>query len=102
MTKNVYSTWDIQWLFSCWVNKGLSIYPTKNMVLNIGFDSAATHTIEKKNFLNKIYLQKMGKLKHPVEIKRNMCADKLTFEKWFKPRIRKYILLCLKYFQHLF
>jgi hypothetical protein len=37
-------TWDYQWVFSIWANSGLSIVPKRNLVLNIGFHEAATHT----------------------------------------------------------
>lgn len=37
-------TWDYQWYFSMWVNNGLSIIPTKNLISNIGFGVDGTHT----------------------------------------------------------
>ena len=38
------NTWDYQWVFSCWIQNGLSILPNVNLVKNIGFDGTATHT----------------------------------------------------------
>ena len=37
-------TWDYQWRLSIWMNSGLSIIPSVNLVQNIGFDERATHT----------------------------------------------------------
>lgn len=37
-------TWDHQWVFAHWKNDALSIVPSKNMVLNLGFGTGATHT----------------------------------------------------------
>lgn len=37
-------TWDYQWLFSIWMNGGLSAVPRRNLVRNIGFNADATHT----------------------------------------------------------
>ncbi|WP_144208664.1 methyltransferase type 11 [Mycobacterium tilburgii] len=37
-------TWDYQWVYTIWANSGLSIAPARNLVQNIGFHSAATHT----------------------------------------------------------
>lgn len=37
-------TWDFQWFFTLWLNNQLCIVPRKNLVLNIGFGSDATHT----------------------------------------------------------
>ena len=32
---NLLNTWDIQWLFSIWLNNGICISPNKNLVINI-------------------------------------------------------------------
>jgi len=37
-------TWDYQWYMTVWLNNGLSIIPTRNLVSNIGFNEEATHT----------------------------------------------------------
>jgi hypothetical protein len=37
-------TWDYAWFYAVVKNKGLCITPTVNLVRNIGFDEAATHT----------------------------------------------------------
>lgn len=44
MKNNKFDTWDYQWLFSIWLNKGISITPLNNLVINIGFSSEANHT----------------------------------------------------------
>jgi len=41
------NTWDYQWIFSCWIQNGISILPNVNLVKNIGFDGNATHTKNK-------------------------------------------------------
>ena len=33
-------SWDGQWVFACLANNGLSIYPTRNLISNIGFNDA--------------------------------------------------------------
>lgn len=38
------NTWDYQWSFARMFNSMLSIVPTTNLVVNLGFDSRATHT----------------------------------------------------------
>lgn len=37
-------TWDWQWTFACWMNHGLCAVPRENLVSNIGFGAAASHT----------------------------------------------------------
>lgn len=38
------NTWDYQWVFTCRIQNGLVILPNSNLISNIGFGSAATHT----------------------------------------------------------
>jgi hypothetical protein len=38
-------TWDYQWLFACWRQRGLSVQPTVSMISNLGYGGDATHTI---------------------------------------------------------
>jgi len=37
-------TWDYAWTFSCWRRGGVHVVPNINLVSNIGFGTAATHT----------------------------------------------------------
>lgn len=39
-------TWDWQWTFACWMQRGLSILPNRNLMTNIGFSETATHTMK--------------------------------------------------------
>jgi len=38
-------TWDYQWVLTCWLQNGLSVIPSANLVTNIGFGQDATHTM---------------------------------------------------------
>ena len=40
------NTWDYQWLYSILFQRGLCVNPRVNLVRNIGFDAAATHTTQ--------------------------------------------------------
>lgn len=42
------TTWDYQWLFTAWLQKGISIIPEVNLVKNLGIGSG-THTISTSN-----------------------------------------------------
>ena len=37
-------TWDYQWVYTCWANKGLSVMPYKNLIQNIGLGPEGTNT----------------------------------------------------------
>lgn len=52
-------TWDIQWVYHCFINSRLCITPTKNLISNIGVDGTHTngqvtdsHFIENHEFLD--------------------------------------------------
>lgn len=46
MKNREINTWDYQWLFTVWKNRGKSITPNVNLISNIGFGHDATHTKE--------------------------------------------------------
>jgi hypothetical protein len=77
-------TWDIQWLFTCWFNQGLAIYPSKNLVKNLGFSSSSTNTQASRGFIIQTPLESIGKIIHPKKVERNVAADRVTFNRWFK------------------
>jgi hypothetical protein len=45
-------TWDYQWYYTIWSNGGLTILPKINLISNIGFGSASTHTKSSNHFLS--------------------------------------------------
>lgn len=82
-------TWDYQWTFTIWYNKGLSIVPNVNLVTNIGFGQNATHTTLNSNVANRP-AKSIGKIRHPNSIFPDITADHYTFKKYMNPnKIRK-------------
>lgn len=74
---NQIDTWDYQWVYTVWVNDGLTILPTKNLVKNIGFNQFATHTQTENKFFENFNIERVTfPLTHPLEIKRNKTNDK--------------------------
>lgn len=89
---NGSNTWDMQWLLSCWLNRGLCILPKANLVSNIGFDKNATHST-KGSFLSKLPTVEMKMpLLHPPNMIRDARADIATFEFCYKEHAPKLIL----------
>ena len=41
--KNNTITWDVAWYYSCFYNRGLTIFPYNSMVNNIGMDGSGVH-----------------------------------------------------------
>jgi hypothetical protein len=70
-------TWAYRWVFSIWFQKGLCILPTKNLVVNIGFNENAAHTKKGDGFHDKLPIESIKfPLSHPNLIERNQEMDK--------------------------
>jgi hypothetical protein len=68
--------WDYQWIFSFWINNGLSIHPSVNLQSNIGYREDATHTKNSKNkWANLATAELAFPLKHPPFMFPNDDAD---------------------------
>lgn len=76
--------WDHQWIFCNWINKGLTVTPTKNLVKNIGFGTDATHTViddlGRANFETKVMLPPYH---GPSIINADKNADLYIAKHWF-------------------
>ncbi len=69
--------WDYQWVFSIWLENGLTIVPAKNLVRNIGFGCDATHTKEDGGWIGRLPIETMAfPLKHPPTVKADRAADR--------------------------
>jgi len=71
-------TWDYQWTFACWIQHGLTILPTVNLVSNIGFGTGATHTKVTNQLSNLPNEAIRFPLQHPEFIIQDLEADKRT------------------------
>jgi hypothetical protein len=81
-------TWDYQWVFHVFRNKGKIIVPNQNLILNIGFGLDATHTKSLPNWHKKYKLNDVGidLVVHPINTEINKKADKHTFNLLFKSK----------------
>ena len=76
------NTWDYQWTYALFVNNGLSIIPTKNMVSNIGFGHAqACHTSDNASCANRKMFE-LDEISHPQFI----CPNKNAVNEILKIR----------------
>jgi len=81
--ENVYlgyiDTWDYQWCFTTWLNRGISVIPTVNLIANIGFGADATHTVDSHNKLSKMRTEDICRnLIHPESMIPNVIYDNLS------------------------
>ena len=73
--------WDYQYTLSTWLQNQLNIYPSVNLVSNIGMGADATHTTAPPHvnpFANMETRSLMFPLKHPPFMVRNTKADRFT------------------------
>lgn len=77
------NTWDYQWYLDCWINHGLRIFPSVNLVSNIGFGAGATNTVNEASSLSNMPTAEMPfPLKHPPFMMADVEADNLFHEKF--------------------
>lgn len=68
--------WGYQWMFSCLYNQALSITPSANMSLNLGFDRNDSTNTFGENPVESPIIKCKFPLTHPVEIKRDIEYDR--------------------------
>jgi hypothetical protein len=68
--------WDFPWMMSCWLQGGLSVQPTINLVRNIGFGPQATHTTMEDKLSRMSISEMRFPLRHPLAVRRNARADR--------------------------
>ena len=74
------NTWDYQWTYTIWKNKGLAITPNTNLVINLGVMDNSTHNFLKDGFREKTTLNSIEfPLIYP-SIYVDKEADRNTFE----------------------
>jgi hypothetical protein len=79
------SSWDIQFLISIWINKGIGICPNVNLSTNIGFGQEATHTFDPKNPQSNVSVESILPLIHLDNIKIQRKADLNYHKIYFAP-----------------
>jgi hypothetical protein len=72
-------TWDYQWEYAILNVGGLGINPKVNLISNIGFSGAATHTMRQSKFSN-LPTESLTIKTNPAEIKPNAAADNLIIK----------------------
>jgi hypothetical protein len=69
-------TWDYQWMYTVWKNKGLTVAPNKNLITNIGFNQLATHTRNETPGLSNLKAEDIPiPLRHPSFVSPDIQAD---------------------------
>lgn len=76
--------WDYQWEFIRRANAGLTIVPQKNLVVNLGLGSNATHTLDASGPGAELKMESLAfPLKHPEFVVADYKRDDIFFRKTF-------------------
>ena len=76
----VIDTWDYQWMFAIWSQRGLVIEPNENLISNLGFNrDDAAHT-KSESFRSKLPAGDLSDLSHPLFMVEDRNADRNTFD----------------------
>ena len=84
-------TWDYQWAFANWIRNRVGILPAVNLISNIGFGIAATHTVRTSHLANLTAHSIQFPMTHALEVIKNESADKFTKNNWFMQPLWKKI-----------
>jgi hypothetical protein len=80
----VANWWGYQLIYSSWLNNGITISPSSNLIRNIGFSSDATHTFGEHPILSNLVAREISfPLKHPTVIGVDIKADAFISRHWF-------------------
>lgn len=97
------SYWDYQMQIHLFKHDGLTIHPQRNLVSNIGFDAAGTHTLDNADGRGDKEVFPILPLTHPegkrVDTRRDyLCFAKRHSDGWFRDVIH-YLYLCMLFNQ---
>lgn len=87
------NTWDYQWVYSIWKNKGHSITPRVNLVLNLGLNDNSSYTFLNDSFKNNLCLNVFQfPIKHPTP-NIDLESDRLTFNNMYSRSVNRLMRL---------
>lgn len=87
------NTWDYQWVYAIWKNKGYSISPNVNLVVNLGFRNSSTHTFLRDSRRDNLKCEDIVfPMQHPPK-KIEFEADLITFKNVYGKSLKRMIRL---------
>ena len=90
------STWDFQWAYAIFAQGGLCAVPNVNLVSNLGFGPAATHTFDSKSVMANVQARDLEAITHPTLVLPDREADRFEGKHVFLLPLRQRALNRLK------
>lgn len=79
-------TWDFQWTYTRFINSGLAVMPSENLVVNLGFGDDATHTHTPEDIRAHMRTEALSfPLRHPPFVIRSKVSDDRYYQRFIKP-----------------
>ncbi len=72
------NSWAYAWTFSCWAQSMMTILPQSNLVTNVGFGEAATHTTSRNGRFEMKATPLRFPMSHPKTVAIDPAADEFT------------------------
>jgi hypothetical protein len=82
------NTWDFQWFYTIWLQKGLIAIPNINQMTNIGYGEGATHTTNVPRGLYWAGAELPFPLEHPPKVEINPSAASVVFKDWQRKAVK--------------
>ena len=77
---NGVDSWAFIWTFSVSLHDGLCVVPKANLVSNVGFGPAATHTTSLASPRARVSTDRIRPLRHPPAVERDLTAERRFFD----------------------
>ena len=72
-------SWAMPWTLCCWLQSGLTVLPSVNLVSNVGFDGDGTNTLQRSAYAE-LPTDSINRIEHPSHMYRHVVADQFTDE----------------------
>ncbi len=93
MYEQKIDTWDYQWVYTIWSQRGMAVVPNTNLVTNLGFGADATHTTNADSLLNSMKSEDIEfPLRHPNFFSVDEYADAFVEETMMQARLKDRIM----------
>lgn len=91
------NTWDIQWSYCVYKNKGICITPNVNLIKNLGFGEDSTHTNKIPKWEKLMVYGEIEKITSPKNIEICLEADSFQKKNIYRLSLQKFLLNRITY-----
>jgi len=91
-------SWDYPCIFSNFLTNTFCIYPSRNLIKNLGFNNDATHTNFDSYFISNLKTERLAlPLKENPEVSIDKKYEKFVLERWAHLKVRNRLYYSIQY-----